>query len=423
MILEVSENESKYGKYFLAFEAPNSKKKKWNMKVVTVKPNRRARLDFTNDIVVDDMDALPDVEPDDTLDDFNPDDLPEVMDDNEDMTLDDVPGMDALPDVEPDDLPEVDGVGDDFNATMDLPDVDNQTPEVDGNDFPEVDTEDDLPPVDNTGGDDLPEVAPDQNAPNVDAELPDVAPDDTLPEVDDPEMDMDLPDIEPEDPNLPDVDDDPAGNNVTVQPSNGNTEGDYANGEGQAPDPNDPNANPGGNDPNAVEDFTVDPYPEDNQNAGGDPNADLNAGETEDFTNPDGGGADPNATGDPNADPNAGAGTDKGPGLEYDSMRKYILYKEYGRLRISIETYINKLEGTISDDPDANQIIKTATGKLREVHDMLTDYMLMKFEISNYVQNQLFFQRMVVIVQLIFKLLKTANGLYTKGTENRKKNS
>ena len=51
MILEVSENESKYGKYFLAFEAPNSKTKKWNMKVVTVKPNRRARLDFTNDIV------------------------------------------------------------------------------------------------------------------------------------------------------------------------------------------------------------------------------------------------------------------------------------------------------------------------------------------------------------------------------------
>ena len=420
MILEVSENESKYGKYFLAFEAPNSKKKKWNMKVVTVKPNKRARLDFTNDIIVDDEDELPEVEPDDTLpDDFNPDDLPEV-DDEEDMTLDDVPGMDTLPDVEPDDLPEVDGVGDDSTMDMmNLPEVDDQTPEVDGNELPDVE-EDDLPPVDDADGE-LPDVAPDQNAPNVDAELPDVAPNNDLPEVDDEEMDMELPDVEPSVAELPEVSDDTAGNNVTVEPANGNAENDFTNDE-NPPDPAQQPDQTG--DPNNVEDFTVDPYPDDGTaDPNTDPNADPNAGGEDDYTNPDGAETD---QGDPNTAADA-APEERGPGLEYDSVRKYILYKEYGRLRSSIETYISKLEGTISDDPAANQIIKTATSKLREVYNMLTDYMLMKFEISNYVQNQLFFQRMVVIVQLVFKLLKTANGLYEKSTEkstgSRKKNS
>ena len=106
--------------------------------------------------------------------------------------------------------------------------------------------------------------------------------------------------------------------------------------------------------------------------------------------------------------------------MEYDSVRKYNLYKEFSRLRSSVSTYIAKLESCISDDQDSNQIIKECTRRFREIHDLITDYMMMKYELCNYVQNLLFYQKMIATVQMVFKLLKTANRLYEKGKDARK---
>lgn len=96
----------------------------------------------------------------------------------------------------------------------------------------------------------------------------------------------------------------------------------------------------------------------------------------------------------------------RGPGLEYDSTRKYILFENYLSLTNSITNYISKLEVTMGDNINENKIIKTATEKLREIHDLCYDYMTLKFEISTYVQSLLFFQNIVIMIQLVFDLLE-----------------
>ena len=96
----------------------------------------------------------------------------------------------------------------------------------------------------------------------------------------------------------------------------------------------------------------------------------------------------------------------KGPGLEYDSTRKYLLFENYVSLVNSINNYITKLESTMGDDMNENKIIKTVTSKLREIHDLCYDFMTMKFEISTYVQSLLFFQNAVIMIQLVFDLLE-----------------
>ena len=95
----------------------------------------------------------------------------------------------------------------------------------------------------------------------------------------------------------------------------------------------------------------------------------------------------------------------KKPGLEYDTTRKYNLFREYMSLYNAIDNYISKLDTNIKDDLAVNQLVKTAVSKLREVKDLTYDYMMIKFETNTYIQSLLFYQNLVVSVQLIFKLL------------------
>ena len=122
----------------------------------------------------------------------------------------------------------------------------------------------------------------------------------------------------------------------------------------------------------------------------------------EDFTQDDGTGEVP-----PEGDANTENPPDakKGPGLEYDSTRKYILFENYISLTNAINNYITKLENNMGENQNENQVIKIATEKFREIHDLCKDYMLLKFEISSYIQSLLFFQNLVVMVQMVFDLL------------------
>ena len=45
--------------------------------------------------------------------------------------------------------------------------------------------------------------------------------------------------------------------------------------------------------------------------------------------------------------------------------------------------------------------------KLREIKDIIFDYMTIRFQLNSYVQSLLFYQKMVVAVQLVFNLLKS----------------
>lgn len=95
----------------------------------------------------------------------------------------------------------------------------------------------------------------------------------------------------------------------------------------------------------------------------------------------------------------------KGPGLEYDSTRKYNLFENYMSLSNALTNYITKLENNMGENYEENLILKTSTEKLREIYQLCYDYMTMKFEISSYVQSLLFFQNLVIMVQLVFDLL------------------
>ena len=111
----------------------------------------------------------------------------------------------------------------------------------------------------------------------------------------------------------------------------------------------------------------------------------------------------------------------KGPGLEYDSTRKYMLFINYKSLINAISNYITKLENNISDDMNSNKIIRTAVSKLREIKELCYDYITMKFEGTTYIQSLLFYQNAVIMVQSVFDMLIKMKK-YLK-TQKEEKNS
>ena len=126
---------------------------------------------------------------------------------------------------------------------------------------------------------------------------------------------------------------------------------------------------------------------------------------------------------DPNAPPMDGenpAPAAQGPGLEYNSTRKYVLFKNFVSLSNAIDNYINKLEMRMGNDTEETILYKNATDKLREINDLCYDYITMKFEISSYVQSLLFFQNLVVMIQMVFDLISQGNNKL-KNINNKKK--
>ena len=118
----------------------------------------------------------------------------------------------------------------------------------------------------------------------------------------------------------------------------------------------------------------------------------------------DGGGGDTTTSTTTSTD--SGDNEKKGPGVEYDSTRKYVLFKEFMSLYNAINNYITKLESVINDDIETNRTISEAANRLREIRDLTYDYMTMKYEISTYTQSLLFYQTLIVSVQMVFRLLE-----------------
>ncbi len=102
------------------------------------------------------------------------------------------------------------------------------------------------------------------------------------------------------------------------------------------------------------------------------------------------------------------------PGVEFDSTRKYNLFKEYMSLYNATDNYISKLENVLKNDYEENQIIRISVNNLREIKDILFDYMTIRFQLNSYIQSLLFYQKMVVAVQLVFNLLKSISNKSNK---------
>ena len=199
-----------------------------------------------------------------------------------------------------------------------------------------------------------------------------------------------------------------------VSPETGDTGGDNTETTDDAPET--------GDDTNfadtGVDDDTTDATensPETDGDAGGD-----DAPETGDDTNfadvagdETGTEDDEGNTDDANGDDAANQGTadeKSKPGAEYDSTRKYNLFKEYMSLYNACDNYISKLENILKDDTVQNQIIRTSVNNLRDIKDIIYDYMTIKYPINSYIQSLLFYQKMKVSIQLIFALLKNSKN-------------
>lgn len=113
-------------------------------------------------------------------------------------------------------------------------------------------------------------------------------------------------------------------------------------------------------------------------------------------------------------DTGAVGGDKKGPGLEYDSTRKYSLFQNFMSLVNAIDNYIERLEGYMNDDYDMNQVLKTCIDKLREIRELTYDYLMMKFELSSYIQSLIFYQNQVVMIQLVFNILEKGQKISQK---------
>lgn len=178
---------------------------------------------------------------------------------------------------------------------------------------------------------------------------------------------------------------------------------DYTNnGDGQMDNSNNGDDTQNTDDTELTTDADEEPVTDDNTDFTDDsenPVDDQNAGAT-DGTEPPADDSDPNAK--------------KGPGLEYDSTRKYSLFLNYEVLINALNNYITKLENNIGDDMNANKIIKTAVVKLREIKDLCYEYMIMKFEASTYIQSLLFYQNAIIMTQSVFDLLQKMNKYVKK---------
>ena len=254
-------------------------------------------------------------------------------------------------------------------------------------------------------------VEPEDDETDIVPETDDITPeeDDVTPEVDDvePEMDDVTPetdDVEPESdditPEPDDVEVEPATDDMDVVP-----EEDDVTPEVDDVEPEMDDVTPETDDVEPESDDNFNNQNADTQPETSDDNADDVQPDT-DFNNQDDDGDVQPATDDGSqSDDNQNS---KGPGLEYDSTRKYNLFKEYMSLYNALDNYVSKLEDSISDNLPMNQVIKVAVNKLREIKDLTYDFMMIKFELSSYVQSLLFYQNLIVSVQLVFNLIKKA---------------
>ena len=114
-------------------------------------------------------------------------------------------------------------------------------------------------------------------------------------------------------------------------------------------------------------------------------------------------------------------GQTKGPGLEYDSTRKYKLFQNYISLINALDNYMAKLESKLIDVYEINKIYRNAIDKLQEVRDLAFNYITMKFEISSYVQSLLFYENLIVMVQLIFEYIEKGQNEIKKNVDKKSK--
>lgn len=103
-----------------------------------------------------------------------------------------------------------------------------------------------------------------------------------------------------------------------------------------------------------------------------------------------------------------------------EQIRKYSLYKKFTRLNETLDTICDSLSSMMSDNSEINQKYKTVAQKLKDLNQLLSEYMILKFASASYIQSMLFYQRSLAIVDINLNILKDLKKEITK-TKNMNK--
>lgn len=89
-----------------------------------------------------------------------------------------------------------------------------------------------------------------------------------------------------------------------------------------------------------------------------------------------------------------------------EQVRKYALYKKFLKLDSTLGVIIEKLSSALSDNPDINQKYKIITNKVKTLKELLSQYMIIRFSKSSYIQSMLFYQRVMAAMEITLGILK-----------------
>ncbi len=152
---------------------------------------------------------------------------------------------------------------------------------------------------------------------------------------------------------------------------------------------------------------------EDDTTNGGEDNGEVVSDDTDysDDTSNDENGGDSENPDDENQEQNADqtkSNDDKMNSIR-EKTHKHILYKKYMELYSTVNGYIESLDTRLSDDFTLNKKYKILGGKLKNIKNLLSDYMLVQFENATYIQSLLFYQRIIASIDMVLNLLLETN--------------
>ena len=116
-------------------------------------------------------------------------------------------------------------------------------------------------------------------------------------------------------------------------------------------------------------------------------------------------GTDPKISSDGAGDKKAQEGQGAGSKTELEAMRRFNLYKKFLSLHAAMENYCNALDTMVYEDDAKNMLAKKIALKMKQLDEILYDFMLFKFESTSYIQATFFFKQINAAVYMCFDAL------------------
>lgn len=127
---------------------------------------------------------------------------------------------------------------------------------------------------------------------------------------------------------------------------------------------------------------------------------DTGDGETDDYS------ADDSSDTDSDIDDSSEETEEETEDEKQEKTKKFHMYKRYLKLYNSIDSFLEKLNKEVKDDPVQNAVIKTVSNNITDVYDAMFDYMTIKYKTQSYVQILIYFETIISIIKLNFELLR-----------------